>query len=786
MPDSAVIQEFLVSLGFKLDDSQRRKFDAALGSNRKQAEALNKILADTGKQLGILGDQLIKVSGRPSRENEEAVDRINKRHVALIGNVKSLGLQAKATAVTFVAGFAGIAREYQSLYYISQRTGVSAQQLAALKFAGPQVGLGAGDLIAATEALATAVRNPGIKNMVESWGVASTDLQGIIRHLAALPPYLQDAYAGMLGISNTTLRNLINNQAEFAKAQRDFDRNISNAGINYKKFTGDAVEVTRQLETAWSKLGLIGIQGFEEVYPAAHKLLGEVDLLLDEVLKFNKAHPGAAFAENLAAATVSATAILATLGKVSGLPLLRYGIIAGALYGTYKGAESFGNPKDKGHPYGQGWTGDNPVWDARNVFRRLANLGNTDPYSHIPGTTSWIKGLLGFAGGGIVPKDGPIVAHANEMVLPPAISQGFQAMLSGSGGGSGGGILSTFATSFRSWLGGSTAYHPVVQVLGLDTNALNQFASLGLVGSRDAGGRMTSALRPDAGNRSAAGGSQASTGMTGSSSSIPAGGDEEMARKAIEQSGGNSYAQAGLLANFYAESGLRRDKPGPGGDFGWAQWIGSRKKALFAYANANNISPYSAEAQAGYLRQELTSNPQFKNMIQRMNASGSSTAAAVISGFTFEQGGAAPHLFGGGSFDQDALDRFHSKGAESIYNRIAKPPETASPESSSKLPSLSPDYVFGDERGRWATDPVSKRKYWQEGPHRPDPNSPWLKGQLGGEGNVTVNHDAGDRNTNVNQTNNFYGGSRNDHSHTIAHLDRHASRLLRNARTSIT
>jgi hypothetical protein len=51
----------------------------------------------------------------------------------------------------------------------------------------------------------------------------------------------------------------------------------------------------------------------------------------------------------------------------------------------------------------------------------------------------------------------------------------------------------------------------------------------------------------------------------------------------------------------------------------------------------------------------------------------------------------------------------------------------ASPTS--RLPTMPTDYIFGtagQEKGRWATDPVSGKKYWQAAPQRPGPNSSWF------------------------------------------------------------
>jgi hypothetical protein len=512
MADSEVVQEFLVSLGFKLDDSQRARFDAAMGSNRASAAALDAQLAAVGKQLGLLGDQLLKVSGHPTREAENAADRLAKRHDALQRGVKQLGLTAVTATTAFVAGFAEMAKAYEQLYYVSQRTGVSAQGLAAGNFGGSQIGLNSGDIQAATEAIATAARNPGIKNLIESWGVASNDLRGIVHHLAALPPYLQDAYAGMLGISGTTLRNLINNQDQYDKSVREFNARIAASGVDYKKFIDDTVDITRSLGTVWSQVETIGVQSFEEVYPAAHKLLGVTEGLLDTTIKWNAAHPGFAAAEGYAVATVGAVGLLGVLGKISGLPLLRFGVLGALMYGTYEGGKGFvENMTPEGaaarrkqeDKYGI----RSPIPDPAEVLGWLFNVGRGNTWqSHVPGTVDWFKGISGRRPGyGTEGDQGPI-------------------------GDVGPTLGPTSSDAVDSWLRGNSTYHPVVQVLGLEA----MLSGIGASGGFGVAGGGVGVDR-SGGPQSSVGGRSGETGGGGFTSGTVGGGGWEAASEIIQQ-----------------------------------------------------------------------------------------------------------------------------------------------------------------------------------------------------------------------------------------------------------
>lgn len=510
MADSSVITEFLVSLGFKLDETQARKFDDVLRGSRARSMEFDKTLADLGKQLGVVGDKFIQLADKPHREYMDATDKMSRRNALLTQNVKQLGLTAATTTATFVAGFAEIARQYQNLYYVQQRTGMSGNALAGLQYVGPQIGLGKDSLVQATEALATATRNPGLQALLRSWGIANNDVIAFIGHLRGMPPYLQDAYAQMFGISTGFMRNVLNNWDITQKAQEDFVNRAKAAGLDYNKVNRDAVEATRQLETIWSQLGMIATQGFEEAFPWVHKVeLAMVDLL-DTTIKWNASHPGAALAENLAAAVVSGTALLRILGLLPGMGAAAAAGRALGPVGAGAAAAAYMSP-----------------WAMQGEYDRAADSKdpyNQLPYSHVPFTANWFKRhghIMGLYGqGGIVPSfaEGGIMPaglHAKEMVLPANISEGLQSMFSNGGG------LRNFSDHFMQWLVGNSAYRPMVQVVGLTPGSPMTSSGGGTV-PPPGGGSYSSPGRP--GSSIATDGSYATgAGATGGSKGDPRG-----------------------------------------------------------------------------------------------------------------------------------------------------------------------------------------------------------------------------------------------------------------------
>lgn len=166
-----VIREFLVSLGYKVDASGEKKFTDGIKTATK--------------------------------------------------TVTELGLAAGAAALAVSAAVAKMADQLDKLYFTSQRTKASADNIRALGFAADQMGSSADAAQGSLEALAKFMRiNPSGENLIQSWGVQTrqtngelrdttdimNDLGGLFRHL----PYAQ-AYrrAEVLGIDEKTLMALI-------------------------------------------------------------------------------------------------------------------------------------------------------------------------------------------------------------------------------------------------------------------------------------------------------------------------------------------------------------------------------------------------------------------------------------------------------------------------------------------------------------------------------------------------------------------------------------------------
>ncbi|OWT69209.1 MULTISPECIES: hypothetical protein [unclassified Achromobacter] len=175
-----VIKEFLVGLGFKIDEKGQKRFVDTIGAATVQAVAL--------------------------------------------------GAATTAAATAVVAGVAKMSDSLEQLYFASQRSKASVESIQALDFAARQFGAGARD---AVESIGRFMRSsPGAASFLNNLGVQTQTANGQLRdtgdiltdlgaRLKEMPYYRAKAYADFLGIDERTLMALQQGLGEFSKQYRD-------------------------------------------------------------------------------------------------------------------------------------------------------------------------------------------------------------------------------------------------------------------------------------------------------------------------------------------------------------------------------------------------------------------------------------------------------------------------------------------------------------------------------------------------------------------------------------
>lgn len=167
MADSVVIREFLVALGFKVDEKGLKNF-------------------------------------------KEGVEGTTK-------GVKQLIATVSGAALTVSAGVAAFASKIERLYFVSQRTGASAANLRGFEFAARNMGVSAEAATGTIENLARFLRNnPAGEGYLATLGVQTRNANGELRDtvdimsdlgkaLASKPTWLSSQYGNILGIDENLM-----------------------------------------------------------------------------------------------------------------------------------------------------------------------------------------------------------------------------------------------------------------------------------------------------------------------------------------------------------------------------------------------------------------------------------------------------------------------------------------------------------------------------------------------------------------------------------------------------
>ncbi|AHX16198.1 hypothetical protein CH75_06535 [Dyella jiangningensis] len=212
-----VIREFLVSLGFKVDTASERRFTDGVKNVSKEVAALGAVTVATG-----------------------------------------------AAVLAFVSK---MANGLEDLYFVSQRTRASAENIKAIGFAADQMGSSAGAAQASIEALAKFLRiNPGGESLLKSWDIQTRDTNGELRDTTELlsdlgklfrrMPYAQAyARANVLGIDEKTLQALIKGTDEFSDRYKQI---LARYGLDVTKATELSHNFNLQLRDLKANFEVLG------------------------------------------------------------------------------------------------------------------------------------------------------------------------------------------------------------------------------------------------------------------------------------------------------------------------------------------------------------------------------------------------------------------------------------------------------------------------------------------------------------------------------------------------
>lgn len=234
------IKDFLVSLGFDIDEAGANKFEAVLKG--------------------------------------------------VTANVLKLGTVVEGAALSIYGFTTQIANGLDNLYWASQRTGASVAGIKALGYAASQTGGSAEAAKSSLESLSRFMRNnPGAEGFLNRLGIQTRDAQGNMRDTAAvftsvgqqlskMPYYRANQYAQMLGIDENTLMAMRRGLGSF---NADYQSMLQKTGFNAER----AAAQSNQFMTSMRGLtGLFGILRDKIGSNLAGGLSGDIDNLRKNLL----------------------------------------------------------------------------------------------------------------------------------------------------------------------------------------------------------------------------------------------------------------------------------------------------------------------------------------------------------------------------------------------------------------------------------------------------------------------------------------------------------------------
>ncbi|EEV6163057.1 transglycosylase SLT domain-containing protein [Escherichia coli] len=234
------IKDFLVSLGFDIDQAGANKFEAVLKG--------------------------------------------------VTANVLKVGAVVEGAALSIVGFTTQIANGLDKIYWASQRTGASVQGIKALGYAASQTGASAESAMSSLEGLAGFMRsNPGAEGFLNRLGVQTRDASGKMRDTAAIftgvgqklnnmPYYRAKQYAQMLGIDENTLMAMRRGMNGFTA---DYQSMLQKTGFNADKA---AVQSNKFMTSMHGLTSLFGIMRDKIGSNLAGGLAGSLDSLRRRIL----------------------------------------------------------------------------------------------------------------------------------------------------------------------------------------------------------------------------------------------------------------------------------------------------------------------------------------------------------------------------------------------------------------------------------------------------------------------------------------------------------------------
>jgi hypothetical protein len=275
-----ILREYLIALGFKVDEQSFRRFNTYVGVTKRDVTELGAAAVTAATAIGVV------------------IERV--------------------------------AREYEELYYISRRTGSSVANIKSYGFAWGQIGLSADAAKQSIENFAQTIRtNPGLNALLRNMGIDTTDavaaqqqFVGRLKQFGEKGYFIGAQIAAMYGMGEKEFYQLYHFMDQSKAWQEDYSRRLREAGINAQQYAGDFRNYSNQVNQLGSTFGITAERIAHDWLPAAEGVTKTLQEGVEWFNKYNASTGGAA--GQIASITLAlggAATALQIVGRLLGIQL---------------------------------------------------------------------------------------------------------------------------------------------------------------------------------------------------------------------------------------------------------------------------------------------------------------------------------------------------------------------------------------------------------------------------------------------------------------------------------
>lgn len=248
---SDVIKEFLVGLGFRIDDAQWKKFQSGVAQATKEVAGLGKVTVAVGTAIGLTVEK--------------------------------------------------ISREYESLYYISQRTNATVSNLKSYSYSMRQIGIDSETSAAQIDSFTTAARlNPGVRGLLGALGVGAGDpkkqifdtVKSLKERFGESGYFVAARLAQIAGLEEKTFRGMWQNLDRMKDADEDYQRRLRESGVRTEELAEKSTKFQNVLRGVETSIGLVADQTTQKWIPTATSIIEWLDKLGQDFVRQGKTTDG--------------------------------------------------------------------------------------------------------------------------------------------------------------------------------------------------------------------------------------------------------------------------------------------------------------------------------------------------------------------------------------------------------------------------------------------------------------------------------------------------------------